>query len=349
MRDGDTATSRRCTTRGAAISRRRCASSPSARTSTPEFVRDEIARGRAIIPANINHPELEPMIIGRNFLVKINANIGNSRRHVVDRRGGRQAALGRQVGRRHGDGSVDRRRHPRDARVDRPQLAGADRHGADLPGLEKVNGDAENLTIDLFIETLIEQAEQGVDYFTIHAGVRLAYIPLTAKRITGIVSRGGSIMAKWCLAHHKENFLYTRVRAHLRGDEEVRRRVLARRRPAPRLASPTRTTRAVRRARDARRAHQDRVEARRAGDDRRPRPRADAQDQREHGPAAEALPRGAVLHARAARHRHRARLRPHHERDRRGDDRLVRHRDALLRHAEGAPRPARTATTSRTA
>lgn len=175
---------------------------------TPEFVRDEVARGRAIIPANINHPELEPMIIGRNFLVKINANIGNS-------------AVASDVA----------------AEVDK--MVWAIRHGADTvmdlstgnnihdtrewilrnspvpigtvpiyQALEKVGGIAEDLTWEIFRDTLIEQAEQGVDYFTIHAGVRLAYVPLTAKRVTGIVSRGGSIMAKWCLAHHKESFLY---------------------------------------------------------------------------------------------------------------------------------------------
>jgi phosphomethylpyrimidine synthase len=175
----------------------------------PEHVRDEVARGRAIIPANVNHPELEPMIIGRNFLVKINANIGNS-------------AIGSSI-----EEEVEK-------------MAWATRWGADTvmdlstgknihetrewilrnspvpigtvpiyQALEKVNGKAEDLTWEIYRDTLIEQAEQGVDYFTIHAGVLLRYIPLTAKRVTGIVSRGGSIMAKWCLAHHQENFLYT--------------------------------------------------------------------------------------------------------------------------------------------
>ena len=176
---------------------------------TPEFVRDEVARGRAIIPANINHPELEPMIIGRNFLVKINSNIGNS-------------ALGSSI-----EEEVEK-------------MAWSTRWGADTvmdlstginihetrewiirnsavpigtvpvyQALEKVNGVAEDLTWEVYRDTLIEQAEQGVDYFTIHAGVLLRYVPLTANRMTGIVSRGGSIMAKWCLAHHQENFLYT--------------------------------------------------------------------------------------------------------------------------------------------
>jgi phosphomethylpyrimidine synthase len=179
---------------------------------TPEFVRDEVARGRAIIPANINHPESEPMIIGRNFLVKINANIGNS-------------AIASSI-----DEEVEKMRWS--------TLWGADTvmdlstgknihatrewilRNSPVPigtvpiyqALEKVNGKAEELTWEIYRDTLIEQAEQGVDYFTIHAGVRLPYIPLTAKRTTGIVSRGGSIMAKWCLAHHEESFLYTRFR-----------------------------------------------------------------------------------------------------------------------------------------
>ena len=206
--------------------------------------------------------------------------------------------------------------------------------------LEKVDGKAEELTWEIYRDTLIEQAEQGVDYFTIHAGVLLRYIPLTAKRMTGIVSRGGSIMAKWCLAHHKESFLYTHF-------EEICE---------------------IMKAYDV---------AFSLGDGLRPGSIADANDEAQfaeletlgeltqiawkhdvqvmiEGPGhvpmhlikenmdkqLRALPRGAVLHARAADHRHRARLRPHHERDRRGDDRLVRHRDALLRDAEGAPRPA---------
>ncbi|GAC1424478.1 MAG: phosphomethylpyrimidine synthase ThiC [Candidatus Velthaea sp.] len=175
----------------------------------PEFVRDEVARGRAVIPLNVNHPEAEPMIIGRNFLVKINANIGNS-------------AIGSSI-----EEEVEK-------------MAWATRWGADTvmdlstgknihetrewilrnspvpigtvpiyQALEKVNGKAEDLTWEIYRDTLIEQAEQGVDYFTVHAGVLLRYIPLTAKRTTGIVSRGGSILAKWCLSHHKENFLYT--------------------------------------------------------------------------------------------------------------------------------------------
>jgi phosphomethylpyrimidine synthase len=180
------------------------------REITPEFVREEVARGRAIIPANINHPESEPMIIGRNFLVKINCNLGNS---AVT------SSIGEEVDKmtwaiRWGADTVmdlSTGKHIHETREwilrNSPVPIGT------VPiyqALEKVDGRAEELTWEIFRDTLIEQAEQGVDYFTIHAGVRLPFIPLTAKRVTGIVSRGGSIMAKWCLAHHKESFLYTR-------------------------------------------------------------------------------------------------------------------------------------------
>ncbi|AKC71811.1 phosphomethylpyrimidine synthase ThiC [Pandoraea oxalativorans] len=176
---------------------------------TPEFVRDEIARGRAIIPNNINHPESEPMIIGRNFLVKINANIGNS---AVTSSIGEEVDKMTWAIRWGGDTVMDLStgKHIHETREwilrNSPVPIGT------VPiyqALEKVNGKAEDLTWEMFRDTLIEQAEQGVDYFTIHAGVRLAYVPMTANRMTGIVSRGGSIMAKWCLAHHKESFLYT--------------------------------------------------------------------------------------------------------------------------------------------
>ena len=190
---------------------------------TPEFVRDEIAAGRAIIPNNINHRESEPMIIGRNFLVKINANIGNSaifsgvedevEKMIWATRFGTDTLM---------DLSTGRNIHNIREWIIRncPVPVGT------VPiyqALEKVGGVAEELTWEIFRDTLIEQAEQGVDYFTIHSGVRLQYVPLTANRTTGIVSRGGSIMAKWCLSHHKENFLYTNF-------EEITRR-----RPAPRL------------------------------------------------------------------------------------------------------------------
>jgi len=182
------------------------------KTLTPEFVRQEIAAGRAVVPANINHPELEPQIIGRNFLVKVNANIGNSAlsssiEEEVEKltwaiRWGADNVMDLSTG-----------KHIHETREwivrNSPVPIGT------VPiyqALEKVNGVAEDLTWEVFRDTLIEQAEQGVDYFTIHAGVRLAFIPMTAKRVTGIVSRGGSIMAKWCLAHHQENFLYTHFR-----------------------------------------------------------------------------------------------------------------------------------------
>ncbi len=179
-------------------------------TVTPEFVRDEVASGRAIIPANVNHPEIEPMIIGRNFLVKVNANIGNSavtssiaeevEKMVWAIRWGADTVMDLSTG-----------KHIHETREwilrNSPVPIGT------VPiyqALEKVDGKAEELSWEIFRDTLIEQAEQGVDYFTIHAGVRLGFVPLTAKRVTGIVSRGGSIMAKWCLAHHRESFLYTR-------------------------------------------------------------------------------------------------------------------------------------------
>jgi phosphomethylpyrimidine synthase len=176
---------------------------------TPEFVRDEVARGRAIIPANINHPELEPMIIGRNFLVKVNTNIGNSAvTSSIEEEVEKMVWSARWGGDTVMDLSTGRNIHETREWILRnsPVPVGT------VPiyqALEKVDGKAEDLTWEIFRDTLIEQAEQGVDYFTIHAGVRLRYVPLTAKRVTGIVSRGGSIMAKWCLAHHEESFLYT--------------------------------------------------------------------------------------------------------------------------------------------
>ena len=175
----------------------------------PEFVRDEVARGRAIIPSNINHPESEPMIIGRNFLVKINANIGNSavtssieeevEKMTWSTRWGADTVMDLSTGKNiHETREWILRNSP--VPIGTVPIYQA---------LEKVNGKAEELTWELYRDTLIEQAEQGVDYFTIHAGVLLRYVPLTASRVTGIVSRGGSILAKWCLAHHQENFLYT--------------------------------------------------------------------------------------------------------------------------------------------
>lgn len=171
----------------------------------PEFVRSEVARGRAIIPSNINHPETEPMIIGRNFHVKINANIGNS---AVSSSIEEEVEndMGHTLGRRYDYGSFNWKNiHTTREWIIRNSAVPV----GTVPiyqALEKVNGIAEDLTWEVYRDTLIEQAEQGVDYFTIHAGVLLRYVPLTAKRLTGIVSRGGSIMAQWCLHHHKENF-----------------------------------------------------------------------------------------------------------------------------------------------
>ena len=176
---------------------------------TPEFVRDEVARGRAIIPANINHPELEPMIIGRNFLVKINGNLGNSAVTSSIEEEVEKMLWGIRWG---GDTIMDLSTGKNIHETREWILRNSPVPIGTVPiyqALEKVGGKAEELTWEIYRDTLIEQAEQGVDYFTIHAGVRLQYVPLTAKRMTGIVSRGGSIMAKWCLAHHKESFLYT--------------------------------------------------------------------------------------------------------------------------------------------
>ena len=242
---------------------------------TPEFVRDEVARGRAIIPANINHPEIEPMIIGRNFLVKINANIGNSavtssiEEEVEKMTWATAGAPTRSWTSRPGKNIHETREW---ILRNSPVPIGT------VPiyqALEKVDGKAEELTWEIFRDTLIEQAEQGVDYFTIHAGVLLRYIPLTAKRVTGIVSRGGSIMAKWCLAHHRENFLYTHFERDLRDHEGLRRRASR----SATACGPARIADANDEAQfaeldDARRADADRLGARRAGDDRGPGPRA---------------------------------------------------------------------------
>ena len=313
-------TSPRCTTPGAASSRPRWNMSPSARTSaakqrcdaardgedfgaaipdfvTPEFVRDEVARGRAIIPNNINHPESEPMAIGRNFLVKINANIGNSAvasdvAAEVDKmvwaiRWGADTVMDLSTGRNIHD---TREWIVRNSPVPIGTVP-------IYQALEKVGGVAEDLTWEIYRDTLIEQAEQGVDYFTIHAGVRLPYVPLTAKRVTGIVSRGGSIMAKWCLAHHRESFLYERFDeiceimkaydiAFSLGDG-LRPGSTADANDEAQFAELYTLGELTKKAW----AHDC------PGDDRGPRPRADAQDQGEYGQAARKLRRGALLHA----------------------------------------------------
>ena len=308
---------------------------------TPEFVRAEVARGRAIIPSNINHAELEPMIIGRNFLTKINANIGNSavtssveeevEKMVWAIRWGADTVMDLSTGRNiHNTREWIIRNAP--VPIGTVPIYQA---------LEKVDGDPVKLDWEVYKDTLIEQCEQGVDYFTIHAGVRLAYVPLTANRVTGIVSRGGSIMAKWCLAHHKESFLYERF------DEIC----------------------------DLMRKYDVSFSL---GDGLRPGSIRDANDRAQfaeletlgeltkvawnkgcqvmiEGPGHVPLHKIKINVDKQlkecgeapfytlgpARHRHRAGLRPHHLGDRRRDDRLVRHRHALLRHAEGASRPAR--------
>jgi hypothetical protein len=281
------------------------------------------------------------MIIGRNFLVKINANIGNS---AVTSSIGEEVEKMTWAIRWGGDTVMDLStgKHIHETREwiirNSPVPIGT------VPlyqALEKVNGKAEELTWEIYRDTLIEQAEQGVDYFTIHAGVRLPFVPMTAKRLTGIVSRGGSIMAKWCLAHHRGILPVHALRRDLRDHEGLRRRLQPGRRPASRLDLRRQRRSPAGRTAHPRRAHADRLEARCADHDRRPRPRAAAADQGEHGPAAGAVPRGALLHPGPADHRHRARLRPHHLGHRRRQHRLVRHRDAVLRDAQGAPRPAR--------
>ena len=285
--------------RGAAASPAtgRTSAPPSPTYVTPEFVRDEVARGRAIIPNNINHPESEPMAIGRNFLVKINANIGNSAvasdvADEVDKmvwaiRWGADTVMDLSTGRNIHD---TREWIVRNSPVPIGTVP-------IYQALEKVGGVAEDLTWEIYRDTLIEQAEQGVDYFTIHAGVRLPYVPLTAKRVTGIVSRGGSIMAKWCLAHHRESFLYERFDEICEIMKAYDIAFSARRRPPPRQHRRRQRRGAVRRALHPGRADQESLGARRPGDDRGPRPRADAQDQGEYGQAAGRVRRGALLHA----------------------------------------------------
>ncbi len=257
---------------------------------TPEFVRDEVARGRAIIPANINHPETEPMIIGRNFLVKINSNIGNSavsssieeevEKMIWSTRWGADTVM---------DLSTGKNIHETREWIIRnsPVPIGT------VPiyqALEKVGGKAEELTWEIYRDTLIEQAEQGVDYFTIHAGVRLAYVPMTANRMTGIVSRGGSIHAKWCLSHHQENFAYTHFEeiceimkaydvSFSLGDGLTARVDRRRERRS-----------AICRTRNPGRADQDCLGARCSGHDRGARPCAHAHDPDQHGETAQGMP-----------------------------------------------------------
>ena len=279
---------------------------------TPEFVRSEIARGRAIIPANINHPETEPMIIGRNFLTKVNANIGNS---IVTSGAAEEVEKMVWSIRWGGDTVMDLStgRHIHTIREwiirNSPVPIGT------VPiyqALEKVGGVAEELTWEIYRDTLIEQCEQGVDYFTVHAGVRLAHIPLTREpRHRHRLAR--RLDPRQMVPRPSQGeFPLHAFRGNLRSPRALRRVVLAGRRLASGLDRGRQRRRAIRRAGNVGRAQQDRAAPQRPGDDRRPRPRADAQDQGEHGPSARRLRRGAVLHARASDHRRRARLRPHH-------------------------------------
>ena len=271
---------------------------------TPEFVRREIAEGRAVLPANINHPEAEPMIIGRNFLVKINTNIGNSATtSSIDEEVEKALWSCKWGGDTLMDLSTGANIHETREWIIRncPVPVGT------VPiyqALEKVDGRVEDLTWELYRDTLIEQCEQGVDYFTIHAGIRRRNVHLADKRLCGIVSRGGSIMSKWCLVHDRESFLYE----HFDDICDI-------------LAAY------------ARRARAARVGQGRAGVHRGPGPCADAQDPREHGASEREVPRRAVLHSRTDSHRHSPRIRPHNLGHRRGADRMARHGHALLRDA----------------
>ena len=311
-----------------------------------ELVRDEIAAGRAILPANINHPESEPMAIGAKFLVKVNANIGNS---AVSSSIEEEVEKLTWATRWGADTVMDLSTGP-DIHTTREWIV----RNSPVPigtvpiyqALEKVDGSPEELTWDLYRDTLIEQAEQGVDYFTIHAGVLLRYVPMTARRMTGIVSRGGSIMAAWCLAHHTENFLYTRF-------EEICE-IMAAYDVAFSLGDGLRPG-SIADANDEAQfaelhtlgeltqvAWRHDVQVMIEG----PGPCPAAQDRGERDPAAGGLPRGALLHARAADRGRGPRLRPHHLGHRRRRDRHGRDGHALLRDPEGASGPARTSRTS---
>ena len=307
---------------------------------SPEVVREEIAAGRAVLPANVNHPEIEPMIIGKRFLVKVNANIGNSAvtssiEEEVEKmtwatRWGADTVMDLSTGRNiHTTREWVLRNSP--VPIGTVPLYQA---------LEKVDGRAEELTWEIYKDTVIEQAEQGVDYMTVHAGVRLPYVPLTANRKTGIVSRGGSIMAAWCLAHHKESFLYENFEelCEILAAYDVTYSLGDGLRPGS-IADANDEAQFAE-LRTLGELNTDREAFQRTDHDRGPGACPDAQDQGEHRPSAGDLRGSSVLYARPADDRRRARVRPHHLRHRRRDDRLVGHGDALLRHAQGTPGPA---------
>ena len=280
------------------------------------------------------------MIIGRRFRVKINANIGNS---AVSSSIEEEVEKLRWATLWGADTVMDLSTGKQIHETREWILRNSPVPIGTVPiyqALEKAGGVAEDLTWEIYRDTLIEQAEQGVDYFTVHAGVLLRYVPLTAERVTGIVSRGGSIMAKWCLAHHQESFLYTRFReiCEIMAAYDVSFSLGDGLRPGSIADANDEAQFAELRTQGE--LNRDRVGARSAGDERGTGAHSHAPHPGEHGQAARLVPRGAVLHPRPAHHRHRAGLRPHHQRHRRGDDRLVRHRHALLRHPQGASRPA---------
>ena len=284
---------------------------------SPELIRDEVAAGHMIIPANINHPELEPMCIGVASKCKINSNIGNS--SVTSNVDEELKKLHTSV--HYGADTVMDLSTGGDIHDIREAIL---RHSpvpiGTVPIYEAVSRvkRIEDLTADLMLEVIEEQAEQGVDYMTIHAGVLIEYLPLITKRITGIVSRGGAILAQWMAHHHKQNFLYERFDdiTKILAKHDVSYSLGDGLRPGC-IADASDEAQFCR-AEDAGRADDEGLGARRAGDDRRPRPRAARQDQGAGREGSGALPRRAVLHARAAGDRHRARLRPHHVGDWRG-------------------------------
>ncbi len=305
---------------------------------TPELVRDEVARGRMIIPANINHPELEPMAIGVASLCKINANIGNSA--VTSNVDEELKKLHTAV--HYGADTVMDLSTGGDIHTIREAII---RHSpvpiGTVPIYEAISRvkRVEDLTASVMLEVIEEQAQQGVDYMTIHAGVLIQYVPMVSKRITGIVSRGGAILAQWMTHHHKQNFLYecfddickifAKYDVSFSLGDGLRPGCLA---DASDEAQFCRTQ-------DSGRTDADRVEARRTGNDRRAGAYSDSQDQGAGREGKRVVRRGSVLHAGAAGYRYRSRLRPHHIGHRSGDDRVVWRVDALLRHPERASRP----------
>ena len=320
-------------------------SSPGAKRSEPEFVRSEVARGRAIIPANINHRSLEPMGIGVAFNCKINANIGNSA--VTSEIAQELEKLHRAV--HYGSDTV----MDLSTGGDIPAIRRAIIEASPVPvgtvpiyeALSRVKR-TEDLTAELMLEVIEEQAEQGVDYMTIHAGVMREFLPMVRNRITGIVSRGGALMAQWMAAHKKENFLYERFDdiCKIFKKHDVSFSLGDGLRPGS-IADASDAAQFAR-AEGARRSDQKGLGARCAGDDRRPRPHSDGPDRAAGEERDGAVPRSSVLHAGPAGDRYRARLRPHHQRHRRGHDRMVRRFDAVLRHAQGAPGACPTPKTS---